>query len=61
MLILAISTSSKICSVALLEDDTKLKELNIRTGYRDVSVLDNIRKTRVSGRVRYYELNKGLL
>jgi len=29
MLILAISTSSKICSVALLEDDKKLKELNI--------------------------------
>ena len=29
MLILAISTSSKICSVALLENNTKLKELNI--------------------------------
>lgn len=29
MLILAISTSSKICSVALLEDDRPIKELNI--------------------------------
>lgn len=29
MLILAISTSSKICSVALLEDDKCIKELNI--------------------------------
>lgn len=29
MLILAISTSSKICSVALLEDDKTIKELNI--------------------------------
>ena len=29
MLILAISTSSKICSVALLEDDRCIKELNI--------------------------------
>ena len=29
MLILAVSTSSKICSVALLEDDKLLKELNI--------------------------------
>ena len=29
MLILAISTSSKVCSVALLEDSTVLKELNI--------------------------------
>ena len=29
MLILAISTSSKICSVALLDDDKVIKELNI--------------------------------
>ena len=29
MLVLAISTSSKICSVALLEDDKPIKELNI--------------------------------
>ncbi len=29
MLILAISTSSKICSVSLLEDDKPIKELNI--------------------------------
>ena len=29
MLILAISTSSKICSVALLEDDKILNEINI--------------------------------
>lgn len=29
MLTLAISTSSQICSVALLEDDKTLKELNI--------------------------------
>lgn len=29
MLILSISTSSKICSVALLEDDKPIKELNI--------------------------------
>lgn len=29
MLTLAISTSSKICSVALLEDDNPIKELNI--------------------------------
>lgn len=29
MLILAISTSSKLCSVALLDDDKVIKELNI--------------------------------
>ena len=31
------------------------------TDFRDVSVLDNIRKTRVFGRVKYNEINKGLL
>ncbi len=29
MLILAISTSSKVCSVALLENDNPIKEINI--------------------------------
>lgn len=43
------------------EIESKLKELNIKTDFQDVSVLDNIRKTRVSGRVRYYELTKGLI
>ena len=43
------------------EIEQKLKELNIKTDFQDVSVLDNIKKIRVSGRVRYYELNKGLL
>lgn len=41
--------------------EEKLKDLNIRTSFQDVSVLDNIRKTKVSGEVRYYELNKGLI
>ena len=39
----------------------KLKELNIRTDFRDVSVLDNIKKCRVSGRVKYNEINNGLI
>lgn len=43
------------------EIEQKLKELNIKTNFQDVSILDNIRKVRVSGRVQYYELNKGLL
>ena len=41
--------------------EAKLKEINMKTDFRDVSVLDNIRKTRVSGRVRYNEINKGLI
>ena len=35
------------------EIEEKLKELNIKTSFRDVSVLDNIRKIRVFGTVRY--------
>lgn len=41
--------------------ENALKELNIKTTFQDVSVLDNIKKTRVSGRVKYNEINKGLL
>lgn len=41
--------------------EEKLKELNIKTSFRDVSVLDNIRKIRVFGTVRYNEINKGLI
>jgi len=43
------------------EIEEKLKELNIKTSFRDVSVLDNIRKIRVFGTVRYNEINKGLI
>ena len=32
MKILAIDTSSKICSVAILEDNKKIEELNINDG-----------------------------
>ena len=41
--------------------EAKLKELNIKTNFEDVSVLDNIKKIRVNGEAIYYELNKGLL
>lgn len=42
------------------EIKNKLKELNITTSFQDVSVLDTIRKVRVSGSVQYNELNNGL-
>lgn len=40
---------------------SKLKELNIKCDFQDVSVLDNIRKVRTSGSFRYYELTKGIV
>lgn len=41
--------------------ENKLKDLNIKTSFQDVSVIDNIRKVRVNGEVRYNEINKGLI
>lgn len=40
---------------------SKLKELNIKCDFQDVSVLDNIRKVRTSGSFKYYELTKGIV
>ena len=40
---------------------SKLKELNIKCDFQDVSVLDNIRKVRVDGKFKYYELTKGII
>lgn len=51
----------KILDNAQDEVENALKGLNIKTTFQDVSVLDNIKKTRVSGRVKYNEINKGLL
>lgn len=40
--------------------ESKLKELDIKCDFQDVSVLDNIRKVRVNGKFKYYELTKGI-
>jgi hypothetical protein len=40
---------------------SKLKELNIRTSYRDVSVLDNIQKIMVTGSGKYNQINNELV
>lgn len=40
---------------------SKLKELNIRSSYKDVSVLDNIRKSMITGSGKYNEINNTLV
>lgn len=40
---------------------SKLKELNIRCSYSDVSVLDNLTKIRISGVGTYNEINNRLV
>lgn len=50
----------KIIDDISVKIEEKLKELNIKTTFIDVSV-ESIRKTRVSGEVIYNEINKGLI
>ena len=50
-----------IVDSAKLDIEDKLKELNIKTSYRDVSVLDNIRKIMVTGSCLYNEINNKLI
>lgn len=40
--------------------ETKLKELNIKTSFQDITIDNGIRKSRVSGEVKYNELTNGL-
>ncbi len=42
------------------EIESKLKELNIKTSYIDITIDNGVRKIKVDGEVRYNELNNGL-
>ena len=39
----------------------KMKELNIKSNFNDVSIIDGIRKMQVSANVEYNEINNGLI
>lgn len=43
------------------EIEQKLKELNIKSSYTDITVIDGIRKKQVIGEVMYNEINNGLV
>lgn len=43
------------------EIEQKLKELNIKSNYTDITVIDGIRKKQVTGEVLYNEINNGLV
>lgn len=40
---------------------SKLKELNFKSSYRDISMLDNIRKSMITSRSLYNEINNTLV
>lgn len=41
--------------------ESKLKELNFKLSFDDVSIADGIKKIRVVGNVKFNEINKGLI
>ena len=43
------------------EIEKKLKDLNIKSSYIDVSVIDGIRKKQILGEVKYNEINNRLV
>lgn len=51
----------KIVDKAQEDIKNKLKELNIKTSFQDVSIVDNIRKINVNGNVIYNEINYKLI
>ena len=51
----------KIVDNASYEIEKKLKELNIRTSFLDVSIIDGIRKIQVTGETLYNEINNTLV
>ena len=53
--------SLKLVDNARMQIQSKLKDLNIKTSFNDVSIIDAIRKVQVSGYATYNEINNGLL
>nr|DAF83008.1 MAG TPA: hypothetical protein [Bacteriophage sp.] len=51
----------KIVDNTSYEIEKKLKELNIRTSFLDVTVIDGIRKIQVTGETLYNEINNTLV
>lgn len=53
--------SLKLVDNARMQIQSKLKDLNLKTSFNDVSIIDAIRKIQVSGYATYNEINNGLL
>lgn len=51
----------EIVDKAQQEIEEKLKELNVKTSFQDVTILDKIRKVNVNGTTIYNEINNRLV
>lgn len=63
---LKVKTSLDVDSLNVIDNaqkqlKNKLKEINFKTSYNDVSIIDNIRKVQVRARAKYNEINNGLI
>jgi len=53
--------SLNVIDIAQEELNNKLKEINFKSSFKDVSIIDDIRKIQVIARAKYNEINKGIL
>lgn len=53
--------SLKVIDIAQNKIKNKLKEINFRTSFYDVSIIDDIRKIQVKANARYNEINNGII
>lgn len=63
---LKVKTSPDIDSLNVIDNaqiqlKNKLKEINFKVSFNDISIIDNIRKVQVRARATYNEINNGLI
>ena len=63
---LKVKSSPEIDSLNVIDEaqkelKNKLKEINFKVSFNDVSIIDNIRKVQVRARATYNEINNGLI
>lgn len=53
--------SLNVIDIAQQKLTNKLKEINFVASFKDVSIIDDIRKVQVIARAKYNEINKGII
>lgn len=53
--------SLDVIDIAQEKLNKKLKEINFETSFKDVSIIDDIRKIQIIARAKYNEINKGII
>ena len=53
--------SLDVIDIAQEKLKNKLKEINFKTSFKDVSIIDDIRKVQIIARAKYNEINNGII